>query len=736
MADPTLDALSERYGLTTTATPDLDALSQRYGLGIAPPAAAPGTYEQELAAQRRLPTLPPVDIGTDPNARGLAPNDPKDEQYVRNLPDAPLEESLNPVDLVLTGGMGGLSAKVGSRLAVKAGRYATPLARSLLTGFGAEVGYKASQATGMAPGSVTDVGLPDALNLVIPPVLDASLATGRQVLRWTRAGRALTAAEIETAARQAAYEQQVAAHATAIQDALGTAQRTHAETLAEAEAVQADKVAADAAKHQTAQATAQSQNSAAQADYAGKRLMLRNATVQANEAAQAAFESKQAAAQATAQAATEADQALYKAKGEDAYKAALAKAEEAHATARTAQAAYDEAVTSQGAAVARARELAANLKPETPAWVHYQELSEVAPHAPVDIDEVKALNSSLAGEVTSPQTAMPSRLQTIMADLDKQPSTIPLSKLHEDYMKELGPLTRSADPQTRRVSRQLLAGIHEALETSAGLSEETAAALPVLRKAKAMARREFAADDVHEMVLASVGTKNGQRVLRADALLKRFEDAVENRGGRHPLFRGSFPPEELAQMHEDLQALTQTPAIPTRPSPAPELMPGSMQVKDVGPPPAPTLSNDVGTAPIPHDPELVSRLKYGGPPEPFSPSPGKPTPVPRRLRTLRDTQPSDLTLTGVPDRPALPVPAEPTLPPPTLSNLARHYFGYMPSWVAPVAAPVDIADTMVSRLIMTRWGRAKLKEFMAKDGTVSLQALTTSLAGGRAVSGP
>ncbi len=439
---------------------------------------------------------------------------------------------------------------------------------------------------------------------------------------------------------------------------------------------------------------------AAQADYAGKRLMLRHETVQANEAKQAAFEAKQAKAVADADAATAAQDALYTAQGTEAYQDALTKAQETQHTYHLSKTAYDDAVTGQGAAVARARELAAGMKPETPAWVHYQHLADVAAKAPVDIDEVKALGRTLAGEVTSPQTAMPSRLQTILGDLDAQPSTISLGQLHENYMKELGPLTRSPDGPTRRVAKQMLGSMQDAMETSAGLSEDTQAALPLLQQAKATARREFAQQDLEEMVQATSGIdKNGHRVLRPGALAKRVEDAIENRGGKHPLFKGSFSPEELTQLHREVMSLTGTPSIPARAPTAPALQPGSLPLKDLGVKPEPVLPKDVGAPPVPDDPRLLADLTYGGPPPP-------PAPVER-------------------------VAVAPALGHFQLSRLAKDYFGFMPTVVGAAAFPIDAADRLISKALMTPRGRALLKTMMSDEGRVSADALATGLAAAR-----
>lgn len=492
---------------------------------------------------------------------------------------------------------------------------------------------------------------------LVPPL-------ARGALRQTSAARALTKAEVETRAVHAAAD---------LKDEAAT-------------------------KAFNAQA----------ADYAGKRVMRRNETVQANEAAQAAFEAKQAKALADAQAATEANDALFKAKGTDAYQEALAKAQQTHADAVTSKAAYDDAVTSQGAAVKRARELAAQMKPETPSWVQYQKVREVAPTAPVDIDEVKALGQTLVAEVTSPQTAMPSKLQTILADLDTQPSTIPLSQLYENYMQELGPLSRSPDGPTRRVAKQMLASIQDAMETSAGLSQETQAALPVLRQAKAAARQEFAAQDLEEMVAASWGyDKNGHRVLRPGALAKRLEDAMENRGGKHPLFRGSFTPEALDQLHSDVMGLTGTPSIPARPPTAPELMPGPLRLKDIGARPEPVLPKDVGPPPVPKDPLLASKLGAGKPPEP-------PTPV---ARVAVEPEPIEL-------------PSAYRMLIDIGSGSGLTYLTGSKALGAAVAG-TDVANKLISKALLTPRGRTVLKGLLSPEGTITEDALATALAAER-----
>jgi hypothetical protein len=472
---------------------------------------------------------------------------------------------------------------------------------------------------------VTDFGVPDVVNLTLPGGLDATLAAGRKGLSLTRAGRALTAAETETAARQAAYARDVQAHETQTLDALGTAQRTHAEKLAEGDAAQADRVAADLAKHQTAQADAGATYTRQMDDYG-------NATA-------------------------------------------------AHTTAAN-----------------RAGSVITQAQPLTPSWVLYQKVRDSAPEALVDFAPVGQTAKELASAPGAEY--LPPRVAERLTRLHTGDPTGTVASAH-DELKFWGPLTNSKNGTIRGTAKQVYGAVQDTLEQGADEMPATAGVVDLLRDARGAFRKEKALEDVQRIVQAAGKTgDDGVFRYRPGHVVTQIDKLTT----QDPLFRGSFAPGELEAMRADYMDLTGLPKVPST---------------------RPTLT-DVGPAPV--------------------------TPVPRPLTSLRTTQPSDLTLHGVPDRPALPVAVEPKLAP-TLSTLGQRLWGEVgggaglswlfggsriPAYVGGGAALLDAGNTVLSHALMTGPGRAWLKREMATDGTVALPALLTGLEGaaGRAATGP
>ena len=194
-AEPTQEELHQAvYGAPDTPT--------------SPPGAteAPHWYERIANAMHRaMPAVPVRQYPLTP-PRGAGPD-----------PDLPLEESLNPLEL----GISGYGAKVGLGAAKyvwpTAGKFAQLGAQAL----GLEAGHKVNQATGQTPGSLLDFGWPDVANFVTPYVQEGVVQVGKGVLRAGRAGQAVQVADTATAAKEA----------------------QHASWLAEAEAAHADAVA-------------------------------------------------------------------------------------------------------------------------------------------------------------------------------------------------------------------------------------------------------------------------------------------------------------------------------------------------------------------------------------------------------------------------------------------------------------------------------------------------------------
>ncbi len=219
-AEPSLDELHQAvYGATaatpTAATPDAEpSLEELHQAVYGPPPAAPGPMQAPDGP------LPPSDFTLDieKTSPDSAPPEGAFARYT-GKPDLPLEESLSPLEL----GISGVGAKVGLSTA----KYLWPTAGRLVQlgaqGLGLEVGHKVNQAVGNTPGSLTDFGWPDVANFVTPLVQEGVVQAMAPVLRAGRAGQAVRVADTATAAERTAYET----------------------TLAEAEAAHTAQVAAD-----------------------------------------------------------------------------------------------------------------------------------------------------------------------------------------------------------------------------------------------------------------------------------------------------------------------------------------------------------------------------------------------------------------------------------------------------------------------------------------------------------
>ncbi len=224
-AEPTQEELHQAvYGPTpgtpTATTPEAEPTQEELHQAVygAPP-ATPGAAAPLPMMAPDAP-LPPSQMTLDiakPSDAGPAP----EGAFARysGTPDLPLKESLNPLEL----GISGYGAKVG----LGATRYIWPRASKLAQlgaqGLGLEAGHKVNQATGQTPGSLLDFGWPDVANFVTPYIQEGVVQTGKGLLRMGRAAQAVKASDATTATKQADYNT----------------------TLAEAEAAHAEQVAAD-----------------------------------------------------------------------------------------------------------------------------------------------------------------------------------------------------------------------------------------------------------------------------------------------------------------------------------------------------------------------------------------------------------------------------------------------------------------------------------------------------------
>lgn len=424
-------------------------------------------------------------------------------------PDLPLEESLNPADLALTGGMANIGTKVARDVASRymLSRAATNVLRPVAAGLGAEVGYKASQATGMAPGQVNDYGWPDVLNLAIPGTLDALKATGRGLLSVTRAGRALTVAETETAARQAAYEQLVREHEGATLDAFDTATQKHTARLTDADAAQVER--------QTARDT-------------------RLAQAEQEHAQQA---QREAAAHQTAQA-------------------------DATATYTRQLDEYGNAITAHQEARADAGRLVRGPQPaEAPSWYRYQQARDAAPTAPVDFAPVLQTARDVA---RAPRAEyLPTRVQERLTQLQAAGNTVDMNAAHEE-LRFWGPLTSSKNGDIRATAKQVYGTLQDTMEQGAREMPDTANAVGRLRDARAAFRKEKAMEDVQRIVQSRPAGSTGDDMvfrLHPGNIVSRLEEKAAS----DPLFRGSFAPGEFEALVDEFRGMGGLPRVPTTP---------------------------------------------------------------------------------------------------------------------------------------------------------------------------
>jgi hypothetical protein len=153
--------------------------------------------------------------------------------------EAPLEEVMSPVDLVLSGYGAGVAVRGGARQGARllgnvlGNRWGRAAGASLAS----EALYKGRQAVGLEPGRLLEIGTPDLLNFGVPFGAETLSTLSGAAVRHSRAGEALTEAnaqtranrsayDAQTAEQQAAYTQKTADRATAIQ--------THTDKIPEA----------------------------------------------------------------------------------------------------------------------------------------------------------------------------------------------------------------------------------------------------------------------------------------------------------------------------------------------------------------------------------------------------------------------------------------------------------------------------------------------------------------------
>lgn len=171
-------------------------LDKLYGAGKPAPSPQPLPGPSGMAQQPVAPRQPtiPSDLAIEiappaPRPPGSNPYMPPEMAYGQPVePD--VTETISPVELALTGSGASIGQRLGQAAAHRlapllpgmVGRLALPAVQAGATGLGLEAGYKASQAVGATPGSPTEFGMADVVNLVLPGATQALGALGRKVL--------------------------------------------------------------------------------------------------------------------------------------------------------------------------------------------------------------------------------------------------------------------------------------------------------------------------------------------------------------------------------------------------------------------------------------------------------------------------------------------------------------------------------------------------------------------------
>src|SRR5215831_7095445 len=153
-------------------------------------------------------------------------------------------------------------------------------------------------------------------------------------------------------------------------------------------------------------------------------------------------------------------------------------------------------------------------------------------------------------------------------------------------IKDLGPLTQSANGKIRGAAKQLSHAAYDAVAQSAMEMPETAGARQLMLQARAAYRQEAAVNSLREILTPGGSVlryENGQLVLKPNALMNQFSKKLMS---DDPLFRGSFSPDRLAQLQADIRGFAQTPGMPTGEVP----LPGAVGVRQVPQPTPPDVA--------------------------------------------------------------------------------------------------------------------------------------------------
>jgi hypothetical protein len=449
---------------------------------------------------------------------------------------------------------------------------AAPFVAPITAALGSYGGHTLNKWLGFAPGTPTVLPqtFDDYLSLAVPMAAEA-IPAAQTVLRYSRAGRAITAAEGETKTALEKYLVGFKADQAARQATFETARDAYNTDLSGA--------------------------------YAMRRAQVGAAESRADQLTQDALHAWDTgnSAQVT--------------KGVQTAKVAQQEYYDGTAAYRTAEA-------GQRQAVAKVQSLVqpnGPYGPSVPAKTLYGKLADIAGDAPIPSAPAKQMIVDMTAEMADTGGLMPTtELAKIARTINALPETTDIAHLHE-LLKEVGPLTSVRNGAVRGTASRIMSGLHDTIEAGAkqgGIAEE---ASDLLYAARASYRQEKALQSLARIIdrrtagsPITIDAEN-RLIVNPRTLLLKVEDTI----AKEPLFKGSFKPAQLQGLRQDLTDLLHTPTIPkTRPmapdaAPMPGLAPGQ-------PRPTPVAPDVVRPVTVGPEPKIAPRTPFD-PPAPVEP---------------------------------------------------------------------------------------------------------------------
>jgi hypothetical protein len=251
--------------------------------------------------------------------------------------------------------------------------------------------------------------------------------------------------------------------------------------------------------------------------------------------------------------------------------------------------------------------------------VLYERLDAVAGNALVDMTPAREVAREMQAQLqTSMPALQPTRLGKIVTDLAEMGDEGSVAQVHQ-ALKDLRPLTQANDGTIRGTAKQLVKGLHQALDQSAGAWPETAGARNIMTQARQAYRQEMAVDELAGHLTPGgpiVKQQGGRMVFQPDAFKNRLLRLAQE---DDQFFRQSFPPGEWNRLWADVERLGATPRMPTvrqlqLPDAAP--LPGMMNPKGLE---RPTPLQPWDVDPRAYRPVEVSEAPTFTPPPPVEP---------------------------------------------------------------------------------------------------------------------